>query len=284
MKVKVRRSGFVFIGTTVFLGVAAANTGNNLLYMVVSAMLSVMLLSGVFSLINIRGVEVKLVPPPEIFARSRAVLRVFLKKKGKIPAFLIKVSLGGEEVLFPSVGNEWEEKRIHASFPKRGRVRKVEITLSSDFPLGMFVRSLKVVVDTDFVVFPAPIPAGEPVFYGGSHKEGEGAGLAPVKGYEEFKGVRVYSGEPMKLIHWKHTAKRGEVLVKDMSAQEKEPIILSLDSVQGDTETKLSRLSYLTIRFIDEGYPVGLKLGKEELPPRRGKRQKVLILRRLALY
>ncbi len=284
MRVKIRRSGTVFIGATVFLGVAAANTGNNLLYIVVSAMLSLMLVSGITSILNIRGVEVRIIPPLEVFAGKRARFRVLVRKRFGLPSFLIKLSSGVDEVLFPLLDSGWREGYIHLLFFKRGRVEKVKFLLSSDFPLGMFVRSVGVEVKTDLVVFPEPVPAKVPLRASGMRKEGSSSKPALVKGYEEFKDIKDYAGEPMKLIHWKLTAKRGKITVKEMLSEEKEPVILSLDMVEGDLETKLSKLAYLAIRLIDKGYPVGLRLKGRELPPKRGKFQKIAILKELALY
>ena len=284
MRVKVRRSGTVFIGATVFLGVAAANTGNNLLYIVVSAMLSLMLVSGVVSILNIRGIEVRLIPPLEVFAGRRVRFRVLVRKGFRVPSFLIRLSSDVDEVLFPLVDDRWREERLYLLFNKRGRVDRVKLILSSDFPLGMFVRSMEVEVKTDIIVFPKPVPTAVPIGAADKRKESGSSRPTSVKGYEEFKGIKDYAGEPMKLIHWKLTAKRGEITVREMLSEDKEPVILSLDIVDGDLETRLSKLAYLTVRFIDEGYPVGLKLNGKELPPERGELQKVAILRELALY
>ena len=284
MRVKVKKSGTIFIGATVFLGVAAANTGNNLLYIVVSAMLSLMLVSGLTSIVNIRGLEVRLIPPLEVYAGRRERFRVLVRKRFRLPSFLIKVSSDVDEVLFPLVDGRWREGHLDLLFADRGKVDKVRLVLSSDFPLGMFVRSVELEAQTQVIVFPKPVPAPMPTGTVGKLKEGSSSKPTLVKGYEEFKGIKDYSGEPMKLIHWKLTAKRGEITVKEMLSEEKEPVILSLDMVEGDIETRLSKLTYLAVRLIDEGYPVGLKLNGKELPPERGELHKIAILRELALY
>jgi len=56
-RVKVNRAGIFFTGVTIFLGVSAVNTSNNLLYLVVSFLLSFMLLSGMLSLYNLKGLS-----------------------------------------------------------------------------------------------------------------------------------------------------------------------------------------------------------------------------------
>ncbi len=285
MRVKVKRSGAIFIATTIFLGVAGANTANNLLYIIVSAMLSLMLVSGISSILNLKWVRIKLVPPREVFAKERASFRIVLWSEGVIPSFLIRVSSDVDSVLFLEVGKRLSEGSLDMVFENRGLVKKVRIRMSSDFPLGMFVRYIDLEIDTDFVVFPAPIPTEFTITASGEdYDRGDSVVSQGSVGYEDFKGIRDYRGDPMKLIHWKLSAKKGELLVKEMVEDSKKPVILSEDSVTGDIETRLSKLSYLVIKYIEEGYPVGIHIKNSNIPPRRGEKQKLLILRELALY
>ena len=284
MKVKVKRSGAIFIGVTVFLGVAAANTGNNLLYIIVSSMLALMLISGVSSIVNLKGIELSLIPPPEVFAQRGAPFRVVASKRGIMPSFLIRVSSGSGETLFPLIDSQGRESILNLFFERRGQVEEVKLTVSSDFPLGMFVRSMDVTAKVKLTVFPAPIPANLKVTGGGTHEEGSSPHPSSTKGYEEFRGVKEYSGEPMKLIHWKLTAKREKLLVREMLDEEREPVILTLEMVDGGIEERLSKLTYLTVKLMDMGHPVGLSIGDKEIPPAWGESHKLRILRELAFY
>ena len=285
MRVKVRRSGSVFIGVTVFLGVAAANTGNNLLYILVSALLSIMLVSGMVSLINLRGIRLTLIPPPRVFAGSPATFRVILRKRGPFPSFLIRVSSGTDSCLFTIVDSRPREGRIEITFARRGRVGSVTLTVMSDFPLGMFVRSYEAEVGLNLVVFPRPLPS--PLRFEETKESADREGRsvsAYTKGYDEVRDIREYSGEPMKLIHWKVTAKVGDLMIKETVSETKRPVILSLESVEGDLETRISRITYLAMKLIAEGYPVGLRIGDREIPPGSGEDHLVRILSELATY
>ena len=53
------RGGKIFFVVTLALGIAALNSGNNLLYLVLSMMLSLILSSGVLSSLNLHKVRVK---------------------------------------------------------------------------------------------------------------------------------------------------------------------------------------------------------------------------------
>ena len=65
------RAGWVFFGLTFGVGFAALNTGNNLLYLVLSLMLAFLVLSGALSESALRGITVQRILPGEIPSRSR---------------------------------------------------------------------------------------------------------------------------------------------------------------------------------------------------------------------
>jgi len=52
---EVTREGLIYLLLTLLIGVAALNTGNNLLFIVVAAMLAAVLVSGIVSAVMING-------------------------------------------------------------------------------------------------------------------------------------------------------------------------------------------------------------------------------------
>ena len=283
MKVKVNRAGKLFILLTIFLGIAAVNTGNNLLYIVVSLFLATMLLSGIISYINLKGLRLNLKPPEEIYAGKQANFEITIKKSSRFPSFMISVSSNNGSVLFPYVGRRPIKASIPFLFLKRGRVENLKLTVSSEFPLGMFIRYYEVSFPLKVVVFPKPIYSKEFLNEGFENQEGIQESFTTT-GYEELREIRDYSGEPMKLIHWKVSAKTDSLKVKHMSSPERGAIILTLASVSGDLETKLSKITYLVNELMNKGYAVGIDLGKVKIPPGKGNTHKLKILRALALY
>ncbi|RUM31095.1 MAG: DUF58 domain-containing protein [Aquifex sp.] len=283
MKVRVNRSGQLLILLTIFLGVAAANTANNGLYIVVSFLLAGMLISGLISLYNLKGIEIRLKFPEEVFAQTPTLATLNLRKKTKFPSFLVRVSSKTGEVVLPKIPGEWVSEELKFSFPKRGYYKSVKLKISSDFPFGMFRREYEKEVYVNLIVYPKLLPT---VFSPETmkEKEGEEKNLSTVRGYEDIREIKDYAGEPMKLIHWRVSAKLGELKVKEMIAEEESPIVLSLDSVSGDLETKLSKLTYLILKFSREGYSVGLKLGDKVIEPGKGKEHVRQLLKELALY
>ncbi len=284
MKVRIKRSGSIFIGVAIFLGIAAANTANNLLYILVSAMLSTMLVSGVLSMLNLRRLRIRLVPPPEIYAGRPARFRFFIKKESRIPSFLIKVSSEDSSHFLPMVDTGWTGGEITLTFPKRGAVNSLRITISSEFPIGTFERMTEIEEMVDLIVFPSPHRTARFISSGESRAGSDGSTTSVERDFEEIKEIRDYMMDPIKLIHWKATARKGKLMVREMTSQKNSPVIIDLEEIEGDTETKLSKATYLINELMKEGYPVGLQIKGKRISPERGEKHRLRLLKELALY
>jgi uncharacterized protein (DUF58 family) len=92
MDYDVTRSGMIYILTSVVIGIAAINTGNNLLYVVVAALLSAILVSGVASALVLRGLTLDVHLPEHVFAKRPMLARLLLRNtSGWLPSFSIRV-------------------------------------------------------------------------------------------------------------------------------------------------------------------------------------------------
>ena len=86
------REGAAFIILALVIGIAALNTGNNLLYIVVSAMLAAFLMSGVASAGMLRALELDVALPVHIFANRKLLARFGVSNRRRwAPAFSISV-------------------------------------------------------------------------------------------------------------------------------------------------------------------------------------------------
>jgi uncharacterized protein (DUF58 family) len=89
---EVTRAGVVYVLVTLVIGIAALNTGNNLLYIVVAAMLAAILVSGIVSALVLRGLELDVRLPEHVFAGRAVVGRIGLKNSRRVlPSFSIRV-------------------------------------------------------------------------------------------------------------------------------------------------------------------------------------------------
>jgi uncharacterized protein (DUF58 family) len=89
---EVTKAGVVYVLVTLVIGIAALNTGNNLLYIVVAAMLAAILVSGIVSALVLRGLELQVRLPEHVFAGRSVVGRIALHNSRRfLPSFSIRV-------------------------------------------------------------------------------------------------------------------------------------------------------------------------------------------------
>jgi uncharacterized protein (DUF58 family) len=84
--------GIAYVVAVLLIGVAALNTGNNLLYVIVAAMLAAILVSGVASAVVLRGLELDVRVPDQVFATRPAPARILVRNHRRwLPSFSISV-------------------------------------------------------------------------------------------------------------------------------------------------------------------------------------------------
>jgi uncharacterized protein (DUF58 family) len=92
MDYDVTRAGLIYILISVVIGIAAINTGNNLLYVVVAALLSAILVSGVASALVLRSLTLDVHLPEHVFAGRPMLARLLLRNTSSwLPSFSVRV-------------------------------------------------------------------------------------------------------------------------------------------------------------------------------------------------
>ncbi len=276
----------VYIGMTLLLGFAAVNTGNNLLYLLVSALLGFMAISGWLGQQNLRKLSLKLVLPQEIFAGQPTLIGIRLQNhRRRLPAFLIRVSLGGEHPLFAQLpAGSFAEKSLTLSWPVRGRKQIENIWLSSCFPINFFVRSLRIPLGQQLIVFPQPL-ANVLLPATGRNEQRQQLTTATSGDSGDLRSIHDYrGGEPLKAIHWKLSARHDSFKVKQHEGLGSQPLVIELEQLNGNIEQRLSRASWLAINQLRQQRPVGLRLVGRLIRPQVGRGQRHRLLTELALY
>src|SRR5205085_10386017 len=94
--IEVTTGGVIFVVILVIVGFAAWNTGNNLLFMVLSIMLSTIFVSWMSARVSLRDLNVSARFPDHIFAGEQAEVLVTLRNsKRLLPSFSILVEMRG---------------------------------------------------------------------------------------------------------------------------------------------------------------------------------------------
>src|SRR5579864_2575614 len=87
------REGMAYLGVALIIGVAALNTTNNLLFIVLASMLAAIVVSGFASAAVLRGLELEVSIPGTAFAGRAVITNVRLRNPRRwIPAFSIRVA------------------------------------------------------------------------------------------------------------------------------------------------------------------------------------------------
>lgn len=249
--IKITKAGWLYILITILLGIAAVNTGNNLLFLIVSALLSFMGISGYFGKRNISKIDIWVEFPEEVFAKKEFYLTVkAINKKAFMPMFLIKVLINDKSVLIPYAEKEGEGK-LKISVDQRGIFSIKEAKVCSVFPFNFFERCFTVKVDTKKVVFPEPkecnlFQISDYKFKVKQKSEGQ---IIEKQGYEgDFLGLRDYNfGTPVKYIDWKASTKSENLKEKVLSAIQSTPTIIEFEKINMDLESKISCITYLAV-------------------------------------
>jgi len=84
--------GIIYVASVLLIGIAALNTGNNLLYVIVAAMLAAILVSGVASALVLRELELDIHLPEQVFAGHPTLGKMMVRNRRRwLPSFSISV-------------------------------------------------------------------------------------------------------------------------------------------------------------------------------------------------
>lgn len=301
--------GFYFLGLAVLISVAAINTGNNGLFLVTALMLASLLGAHLLGVHNLRGLTFSASQsggaglPDEIFAGRPFELGLRLKSRGRLPRFqlALRLDVPGLEgarrrprspaafVARLPPGEE-QELRLEAIARRRGRYLLREVKVSSLFPVGFFDKGRRFSADLEWLVFPEIFPRGEhrpPVLSG----HGAEPAARPGHGYE-LLGLRPYhAGDDPRAIHWKQSARQGQLISQQRQHEELRRLELVFDNATGELdetgrqnfEQLVSEAATTALDFLDQGCEVALLTREERLPFGSGRRHRLRLLEILAL-
>ena len=284
------KEGLIFILLSFFVGFSAINTNNNLLYLIFGVMISLVLVSGIISMINLSRIDISLVNIPDIYALTPASLIFRLKnEKPIIPSFSLTLQMDDARSYLIFLPSEFEKDlRIKCFFNKRGWNYVPEINLVSKFPFGLFKKWIKVDLEQSRVLVYPKIHEIDMNLDNDLNNFTGSTILRNTGQSEELKSIREYNhGDTKKSIDWKSTAKVGRMMVRDYSAldQRNAKIIFDPDTeTYRNLELYISEKASLLVEYIKKGFSVDFIIGKKEYNAVYNSGQIRRILGILALY
>jgi uncharacterized protein (DUF58 family) len=248
MEYKVSREGWIYIVGIVLVALAAVNTGNNLLFLVLATLVATILMSGILSSITLAGVDLRLDLPEHIFAGQAVTAVVELQnQKLTLPSFSLRVegvqkkparsktferpaaALLETPVFFPYIPRqESVRQRVPLLFSKRGLYRQEAFRIVTRFPFGFLQKARRLDLATEAVVYPPVAATPEflevfPSIEGAleSHSKGRGQDLYALRDYMPTDSARH--------VHWKASARTGALMVREFAREEDSRVLLVFD-------------------------------------------------------
>ncbi len=292
--IRLTKVGGWYIALTLIVGVAAANTGNNALYLVEALLLATLVLSGLTSRRNVRGLDVDLELPDEAYAHQpfRAAYRLANRDPLAARRLVVVTVDGGSAALVPFLARRGETSgHLEMLAKRRGMMSVASAHLHSLFPLGLFRKGVRVRLGREILVFPELYPAARE----GASQAGQ-AGDRPSrrKGWgHELLGLRRFQpGDDRRSIHWKRSAQLGELVFMERESEQGRRLSIALDNGVGELaghsqemrfERLVSEAATAAHDYLARGYEVELITRGGRIPFGVGRSQRHRILRELAL-
>ena len=286
------RDGWWSLFAAVGLGVAAVNTGNNLLYLLSAMLLALVVVSGILSEAVIRRLRLAPALPEEIHARQPALLGLTLRNIKRWPSYSITLEVhdaaGARRFIYVPRIAAGESRLVtwEATLPRRGRQRLGGVRVTTRFPFGIFLKGSQVAMREEVLVYPAvePVSSARLGALGGggatnTRRRGRGVDLHNLRDYRP--------GDDPRLIHWKSTAKAGVLTVRELEAETTldTRIMLVRGPGAGErVEAGISEAASLAAHLLRAGAQVELAGLGLHVPLGRGSAQRRAILAALALW
>jgi len=244
---KISRAGWLYFGATLLVALAALNTGNNLLFLILACLVSVILMSGILSSVALAGVDLRIDLPEHIFAGQTVRATVELTNgKLALPSFALRVeavipknaqaaTLLETPVYFPYLPRQQSLKQsVPVTFLKRGVHVQDSFHIVTRFPFGFLQKSRHVTLKSEALVYPSMESNTElsEIFPGiegsiESHSKGRGQDLHSLREYVPTDSA--------SHVHWKASARAGSLMVREFAREDDFRILLVLDPHPGST-------------------------------------------------
>jgi uncharacterized protein (DUF58 family) len=241
MEYKVTREGYFYMGGILLISVAALNTGNNLLFLILASLIATILMSGILSSITLSGVAMRLQLPDHIFAGQpiRASLELH-NEKVTLPSFSLRVeavtpkgspaaALLETPVYFPYLPKRGRASQtVPISFPVRGVYRQDAFRIVTRFPFGFLQKAHRISLPTEALVYPSVEPTREffeilPGLQGAMESLAKGRG-------QDLYALRDYvPTDSARHVHWKASARLGSLMVREFTREDETRVLLVLD-------------------------------------------------------
>lgn len=238
----------IILGT---MGVAGLSNDANLLLLLFGIAAGVVACNAVAPLLMVRKLEVERSLPDAVVAgRPFKIVYAIRNKRRFLGAASLVVGEKPVRQGMPALPHAFvpmlpagRERRIElmACSPTRGRMPLTAVRVTSRFPFGIFACSVDFALPAEVVIYPAlgrfrsdPWQDGRLSRSGQSQRSHSSATLASWWS-DEFYGLREYrQGDNLHWIHWRRSARTGQLVVREMMSPSPTQLLILLDPWPGE--------------------------------------------------
>ena len=294
--IRLTTEGTRFLLLTFGIGLAAVNTGNNLFYLLLAMMLSLIVISGLLSEHCLRRLEFRRHVPDLIMANEPTTLTLTVANRNRhFPSFSLRLFdvIEGQDVdrglsvrLLPP------QSSVLLSYPllatKRGWIRFEGIRTQTRFPFGLFLKKGFYSTEAHLLVSPSIKPLTLR-FVDELLSEGQGESLSRRGRGSQLYNLRLYQpGDDSRAIHWMTTARTSQLIVRETEAEDQRRITVVFSLVAPEEceslfERSVTFVASLLWQLTERGYPVRLIVGTQDSALGAGNTHLLKMLRLLAM-
>ncbi|MFH1017480.1 MAG: DUF58 domain-containing protein [Pseudomonadota bacterium] len=280
-RIRITRTGYLFIALCLGVGIAGLNTGNNLLYLLFSMMLSFIILSGLLSNNTLTKLFILPVFPKRIFANREVPVNLTLENRKRwLPSFSLLLFPEGRRGDKPGAAYVMKVPAGRSAsavdlirFRKRGKTPLPAYVVETSYPFGLIRKYTSVPGEGETIVYPELLPIQPRLLTDmralGEFLSGQRGGASNPYGLRDLT-----YGDPARLIHWKTSARAGKLKVKEFEREKKLRITLAVrlaparESDPGLREKAVSLAASLLLFFTSQGFEVSLDVNGEPVEPK----------------
>lgn len=241
-RLKLTREGKYFIAVTFGVGFVGILTANNLLYVLLGILLSLIVVSGMLSEASLRSLRVtRKLPHRAQVGRAHLVEIEVHNDKKRMPSYAIEVEdlragqPADKRCFFLKVSPGASQVAAYRRIPgRRGLDQHIGFRVATRFPFGFFEKSREFRLPGSLIIYPAvdPVQLAQPAV--GRHAHG---GRSQRRGSgDEIMGLRIMrEGDDPRDIYWKRSTAGDTHVVMERASEFKSKAHLTIDnSMEGD--------------------------------------------------
>jgi uncharacterized protein (DUF58 family) len=273
----------IFFGIFLFITLLGSlNYNNNMALMLTFLLGGLALLSPLYTVRNLAGLQVVQISAPPVFAGDPAHFVMTLLNPSSTVRPVIWAQ-GEDDMAFTEApGNGRAELEVCFPTEKRGWLTMGRTRVFTTYPVGMFHSWAWLVPEVRCLVYPRPERSGPPLPRG----DHPALGQPERAGDEEWAGLRDYQlGDPSRLIAWKVVARTDQMVTKTFADHQSEELRLDYSKLgELDVEARLSRLTRWLLEAHGNNLKYSLNLPNTQIGPASGDEHKHLCLKALAEF